>query len=306
MKIITRAAASRRCSFAPRALADESAGPALRALPLLGHLRARRNRRLERHAAVELAHGELRDPQEQSRRDRPRHDQTRQAGEDRSEARRARHGVRRGHREHARRQAARAGRRGGAREDRRRRFPRPRISTRSGRRRSRRCARSPRRPELTDKPSEKDGVDFAILKMDHLDGKHVWGQVAKPHDPTNKKKYPGPRHPAVGQPALPTAEILGHGPRRRRLARREHRAARRDARSAQGVLRRAARRSSRATTPSRRATATRTTSSTCTSPTSARSTTWPAARTGTARRWWSWARAWAASKACAPRACIPR
>jgi lysophospholipase L1-like esterase/dienelactone hydrolase len=27
--------------------------------------------------------------------------------------------------------------------------------------------------------------------MDHVGGKHVWGQLAKPHDPTNKKKYPG-------------------------------------------------------------------------------------------------------------------
>jgi cephalosporin-C deacetylase len=49
----------------------------------------------------------------------------------------------------------------------------------------------PAKPELTVKPSDKDGVDFAILKMDHLDGKHVWGQVAKPKDPTGKKKYPG-------------------------------------------------------------------------------------------------------------------
>jgi cephalosporin-C deacetylase len=49
----------------------------------------------------------------------------------------------------------------------------------------------PARPELTEKPSDKDGVDFAILKMDHVGGKHVWGQVAKPHDPTGKKKYPG-------------------------------------------------------------------------------------------------------------------
>ena len=47
------------------------------------------------------------------------------------------------------------------------------------------------KPELTPKPSEKDGVDFAILKMNHLDGRHVWGQVAKPHDATGKKKYPG-------------------------------------------------------------------------------------------------------------------
>src|SRR5689334_5813701 len=49
----------------------------------------------------------------------------------------------------------------------------------------------PMNAQLTEKPSERDGVDFGILKMDHLDGKHVWGQVAKPHDATGKKKYPG-------------------------------------------------------------------------------------------------------------------
>jgi len=49
----------------------------------------------------------------------------------------------------------------------------------------------PAKPELTEKPSEKDGVDFAILKMNHVEGRHVWGQVAKPHDGTHKKKYPG-------------------------------------------------------------------------------------------------------------------
>jgi cephalosporin-C deacetylase len=49
----------------------------------------------------------------------------------------------------------------------------------------------PAKPQLTDKPAERDGVDFAILRMDHLDGKHVWGQVAKPHDATGRKKFPG-------------------------------------------------------------------------------------------------------------------
>ena len=73
----------------------------------------------------------------------------------------------------------------------RRRFRRLRTSTRSGRPRSRRCARFLRNPSSREKPSEKDGVDFAILKMNHVEGKHIWGQVAKPHDPTNKKKYPG-------------------------------------------------------------------------------------------------------------------
>jgi cephalosporin-C deacetylase len=48
----------------------------------------------------------------------------------------------------------------------------------------------PAEPKLTVEPSEKEGVDFAILEMNHLDGKHVWGQVAKPHDET-QKKYPG-------------------------------------------------------------------------------------------------------------------
>jgi cephalosporin-C deacetylase len=44
---------------------------------------------------------------------------------------------------------------------------------------------------LAEKPSERDGVDFSLLKMNHLDGRHIWGQLAKPHDSTGKKKYPG-------------------------------------------------------------------------------------------------------------------
>jgi cephalosporin-C deacetylase-like acetyl esterase/lysophospholipase L1-like esterase len=49
----------------------------------------------------------------------------------------------------------------------------------------------PMNPVLTDKPSGRDDVIFSILKMDHVEGRHVWGQVAKPSDPTRKKKYPG-------------------------------------------------------------------------------------------------------------------
>jgi cephalosporin-C deacetylase len=48
----------------------------------------------------------------------------------------------------------------------------------------------PARPELTPKPSGREGVDYATLRMHHLDGRHVWGQVAKPHDATRKKKFP--------------------------------------------------------------------------------------------------------------------
>jgi cephalosporin-C deacetylase len=49
----------------------------------------------------------------------------------------------------------------------------------------------PLAPALSVKPSGKDGVDFAILEMNHVEGKHIWGQVAKPHDDTQKKKFPG-------------------------------------------------------------------------------------------------------------------
>lgn len=49
----------------------------------------------------------------------------------------------------------------------------------------------PAKPMFTAKPSDRDGVDFGILRMDHLDGRHVWGQVAKPHDASSKKKFPG-------------------------------------------------------------------------------------------------------------------
>ena len=49
----------------------------------------------------------------------------------------------------------------------------------------------PAKPQLTTKPSEKDGVDFGVLRMDQLDGKHVWAQVAKPNDASGKKKHPG-------------------------------------------------------------------------------------------------------------------
>jgi cephalosporin-C deacetylase len=51
--------------------------------------------------------------------------------------------------------------------------------------------RVPAKPQLTVKPSDKEGVDFAILRMNHLDGKQVWGQVAKPRDATGRKKFPG-------------------------------------------------------------------------------------------------------------------
>jgi cephalosporin-C deacetylase len=46
----------------------------------------------------------------------------------------------------------------------------------------------PANPILTSKPSGKADVEYAILKMDHVEGKHVYGQVAKPQ---RAGKFPG-------------------------------------------------------------------------------------------------------------------
>jgi len=48
----------------------------------------------------------------------------------------------------------------------------------------------PARPLLTPKPSDREGVDFSIIRMDHVGGRKVWGQIAKPHDATGRKKFP--------------------------------------------------------------------------------------------------------------------
>jgi cephalosporin-C deacetylase len=48
--------------------------------------------------------------------------------------------------------------------------------------------RVPARPELTRKPSDVDGVDYFTLRMNHVDGKHIHGQIAKPQRPG---KFPG-------------------------------------------------------------------------------------------------------------------
>ena len=61
----------------------------------------------------------------------------------------------------------------------------------------------PAKPELTVKPSEKDGVDFAILKMNHVEGKHVWGQVAKPQD-ADQARRSIPASSSCNGPARPT------------------------------------------------------------------------------------------------------
>lgn len=51
----------------------------------------------------------------------------------------------------------------------------------------------PAAPELTVKPSERKGVDFATIKMKHMDGKHVWGQIARPAADSKAagRKFPG-------------------------------------------------------------------------------------------------------------------
>ena len=141
-------------------------------------------------------------------------------------------------------------------------------------------------------------------RMDHLDGKHVWAQVAKPHDATGKKKYPGlvilqwasPPYPlqkswvtdraAEGWLAVNVEphDVMPDQPKdvlRRAAGGAQALQQHRDPQPRQELLPLyVPRRHPRRGLPRR------------------------AARTGTARRWWSWARAWADSKACAPRACI--
>lgn len=46
----------------------------------------------------------------------------------------------------------------------------------------------PANPVLTEKPSGRDDVEYFIIKMDHVGGKNVHGQLAKPKKPG---KYPG-------------------------------------------------------------------------------------------------------------------
>jgi cephalosporin-C deacetylase-like acetyl esterase/lysophospholipase L1-like esterase len=46
----------------------------------------------------------------------------------------------------------------------------------------------PANPVLVKKDSGRPGVDYYILKMDHIDGRHIYGQVAKP---SHAGKFPG-------------------------------------------------------------------------------------------------------------------
>jgi cephalosporin-C deacetylase-like acetyl esterase/lysophospholipase L1-like esterase len=46
----------------------------------------------------------------------------------------------------------------------------------------------PANPVLTEKDSGRADVDYAILRMDHIEGRHIWGQVAKPK---RAGKFPG-------------------------------------------------------------------------------------------------------------------
>ena len=48
--------------------------------------------------------------------------------------------------------------------------------------------RVPANPLLTAGASDKAGVEYATLRMDHLDGRHIYGQVAKP---ARAGKFPG-------------------------------------------------------------------------------------------------------------------
>jgi cephalosporin-C deacetylase len=64
----------------------------------------------------------------------------------------------------------------------------PRDFDRFWREKIKRLQAVPPNPVLTSKPTANPEVDHAILKMDHIDGRHVYGQVAKPK---RAGKFPG-------------------------------------------------------------------------------------------------------------------
>ena len=47
----------------------------------------------------------------------------------------------------------------------------------------------PANPVLTPKPSDKPNVDYSTLRMDHIEGRHIHGQVAKPT--SARASFPG-------------------------------------------------------------------------------------------------------------------
>ncbi len=66
--------------------------------------------------------------------------------------------------------------------------PRPADFDRFWRAKIQLLQRIPANPMLTPHPSDKPGVEYATLTMDHINGTHVHGQVAKPARPG---KFPG-------------------------------------------------------------------------------------------------------------------
>jgi cephalosporin-C deacetylase-like acetyl esterase/lysophospholipase L1-like esterase len=66
--------------------------------------------------------------------------------------------------------------------------PRPADFDRFWKSKIQRLQAVPANPVLTPKPSDKPGVEYATITMDHIDGRHIHGQLARPDRPG---KYPG-------------------------------------------------------------------------------------------------------------------
>jgi cephalosporin-C deacetylase-like acetyl esterase/lysophospholipase L1-like esterase len=67
-------------------------------------------------------------------------------------------------------------------------IPRPRDFDRFWAGKIRMLQQVPANPQLTAAASDRTGVEYATLRMDHIDGRHVYGQVAKP---ARLGKFPG-------------------------------------------------------------------------------------------------------------------
>lgn len=66
--------------------------------------------------------------------------------------------------------------------------PEPRDFDRFWARKLRLLQKTPANPLLTPKESDESGVEYALLRMDHIEGRRIHGQVAKP---ARKGKFPG-------------------------------------------------------------------------------------------------------------------
>ena len=79
----------------------------------------------------------------------------------------------------------------------------------------------PENAVLTPSDSGRSGIEYATIKMDNINGTHVYGQLAKPK---RRRKISGLGYFPMGRPSVSVGKAMGHRSSRRRLAGPQHRA----------------------------------------------------------------------------------